>query len=195
MGFTFVLFVWVSISSQVLSCDIQSIWRVDGYRLDLSIFQQIGLIINGTDIQYSYSFSPANNLLDPSYLTNKGTNTLMQFYPNGTSTTLSYYLRSTGLIPTISFSNNNTIIWTFQYIDTTSTAITVQYICDPTLSTKYPYMKFTNIIEVVPAKWLFEISSAYFCPNNTNTSKELNQNYLKNRCNWQVRAEDDELYT
>ena len=152
MGFPFVLFVWLSISSQVLSCDIQSIWKVDGYTLDLSIFQQMGLIINGTDIEYSYSFSPANNLIDRSYLTNKGRYTIMQFLPNGTSTTVYYQLSTSGLTPIISFSNNNTIIWTFQYVEYSNLAITVQYICDPTISINYPYMKFANIIEVVPSR-------------------------------------------
>eukprot|EP01084_Bolivina_argentea_P201559 344524_1 len=41
-------------------------WTVDGYELDLTVFQRIGMNLTFQDIDYNYSFSPCNNL-QPDY--------------------------------------------------------------------------------------------------------------------------------
>eukprot|EP01084_Bolivina_argentea_P195740 335714_1 len=117
----------------------------------------MGTNITGKDSQYSYVFSPVNNLASK-YM-------LRQYSLNGKATGLSIRVKVDGIIrinPEISFNKDDNIIWTFEY----SSNVSIQYICDPQAKTISPYMEFTNILEIIPGKYLFQVSSSFFCSGN-----------------------------
>eukprot|EP01084_Bolivina_argentea_P232282 391535_1 len=156
----------------ISDCKFQSKWTKKGRTLDLSTFQAMGLNISGSDgIDYWYRFSPVNNLFANSIM-------LLQYsLSTNYTTSFMYSLNISGVEPSISLTKHphKNTSWIFEYTPN----ITIQYICDPTASTTYPYMRFTNISQVAKKKHLFQISSAYFCSDNI-APISLN----RNQCIW-----------
>eukprot|EP01084_Bolivina_argentea_P115553 205468_1 len=154
--FCCLMFIWLNVHLTYSSCQysLPCKWTVDNHTLDLTAFQIIGLNLTGQDIEYTYELTLCNNLFP-------NTQMVQQTKINDPSK-VNYLARySKFVMPSIQLDSNSAIkSWYFDY----SQNLSLQFICDyhqPLTS----YMEIVQILEIVPYKYLIQVSSLYACEN------------------------------
>eukprot|EP01084_Bolivina_argentea_P054089 99214_1 len=147
-------------------------WNVDGYTLNLTVFQQMGMNLTGQDFQYNYSFSPCNNLISKQMA--------IQYNVQKTKRLATY---DSAIQPTIHFNSNSKIVWTFKY----TANFSIQFICIDQEEIE-SYMEITKILEIAPDQFLMQISSYYVC-DNINIPNDL----FINQCIWYDQLQNDSV--
>eukprot|EP01084_Bolivina_argentea_P118506 210251_1 len=157
--------------SQSGACDVElpCKWIVDGHELDFTPFQRIGLTLTGGDIQYTYKYSICNNLARLYKSTQNGyypypgyPYSMIQQTDNNHHTYLANY--DPFITPSIKLNEDfQPILWYFNY----SQNFSVQFSCNYSIPMVPPYFQMTQVLELLPGRFLMQISSAFVCHDIT----------------------------